>query len=152
MRQLYFFAICFCAFILMPSCSGSSDNALIGSWEQIVEEDSMKTVDIVDFVKSGLLKEKGIINNMTTPAVEVVYESTGKYTYVGDTITIIVSAKDINIKSVKIQGGSDEDNENFKKLMTSEFTDINQIWTDVKIEGDSITATLEGQKLVLKRK
>ncbi|MGM9821058.1 MAG: hypothetical protein ACI30D_00490 [Muribaculaceae bacterium] len=152
MKRLIFFTMCLCSFMLMTSCSGG-DSPIVGTWEQIIDQSGVKAVVTYDFKDSGKLDQKMIMKN-EAPAVDIDIEGTCDYTYNAEdnTVNFKFSASDFDIKTFKMEGLTDDMVEMAKERMKTEMVNMEQNWTDVKIDGDKMTATFNGQQVTLTRK
>ena len=151
MKHLKYLTMCLLAVVLAVSCSRSdSGNSLTGKWQQTVTEDGTMAVSTYDFKDNGKLTQT-LTMKSETPAIEIDAEGTCDYVYTGDTITFKFSATDFNFKKFMIEGVGEDIIETAMDHMKAEMTNVEQRFTDVRIEGDELTATFEGQEVTFQR-
>lgn len=151
MKHLKYLTMCLLAVVLAVSCSRSdSGNSLIGKWQQTVTEDGTMAVSTYDFKDNGKLTQT-LTMKSEIPAIEIDAEGTCDYVYTGDTITFKFSATDFNFKKFMIEGVGEDIIETAMDNMKAEMTNVEQRFTDVRIEGDKLTATFEGQEVTFQR-
>lgn len=151
MKRLMYFTMCLCTMLLVVSCSKSnSDNPLIGKWEQTIEQAGVKAVATYDFKDSGKLIQTMVMKN-ASPAIDIDAEGTCEYTYKDNTITFKFSASDFTFNKFSIEGLSDDMIDAAMEEMKSEMVNMEQSFTNVKIDGDKLTANFNGQQVELKR-
>ena len=151
MKRLMYFTMCLCTMLLVVSCSKSnSDNPLIGEWEQTIEQAGVKAVATYDFKDSGKLTQTMVMKN-ASPAIDIDAEGTCEYTYKDNTITFKFSASDFTFNKFSIEGMSDDMIDAAMEEMKSEMVNMEQSFTNVKIDGDKLTANFNGQQVELKR-
>lgn len=151
MKRLMYLTMCLCAMLVaMSSCSGKSENGLIGKWEQTVDEAGAKVVVTYDFKESDKLTQTFDLKN-DTPEMNIKGDGTCDYTYVDNTITFKFSASDFNFSKFEIEGVDNDMIDMAMEQMKSQMVNVEQKFTDVKIDGDKLTATFNGQEVTLKR-
>lgn len=147
---MMFFTLCMCTMILSLTSCGGKNNALVGKWEQVVEQAGVKAVLTYDFKDDGTLTQTMVMKG-ETPMVYIDAEASCVYSYSGNTITFKFSNSDITFNEYKIEGLDDAMVEVAMEEMKSEMVGMEQKLTDVKIEGDKLTARFNGQELELNR-
>lgn len=150
MKRLIFFTLFMCTMVLSLTSCGSKNNELIGKWEQVVEQAGVKAVLTYDFKDNGTLTQTMVMKS-ESPMIDIDGEATCVYSYSGNTITFKFSNSDITFNKYKIEGLDDAMVKVAMEEMKSEMVGMEQKLTDVKIEGDKLTARFNGQKLELNR-
>ena len=85
------------------------------------------------------------------PAIDIDAVGTCEYTYKDNTITFKFSASAFTFNKFSIEGMSDDMIDAAMEEMKSEMVNMEQSFTNVKIDGDKLTANFNGQKVELKR-
>lgn len=180
MKRLMYFTMCLCTMLVVLSCSKSSsdkndggkssydmscsknssdknvsdksiyNNPIIGKWEQTINQGSAAAVVTYNFKESGKLIQTMVMKN-ASPAINIDGEGTCEYTYKDNTITFKFSASDYTFNKFSIEGMSDDMIDAAMEEMKSEMVNMEQSFTNVKIDGDKLTANFNGQKVELKR-
>lgn len=150
MKRLMFFTLFMCTMVLSLTSCGSKNNELVGKWEQVVDQAVVKAVLTYDFKDNGTLTQTMVMKGKS-PMIDISGEATCVYSYSGNTITFKFSNSDITFNKYKIEGLDDAMVKVAMEEMKSEMVGIEQKLTDVKIEGDKLTAKFNGQKLELNR-
>jgi len=136
--------------LLTLSSCGGKDNALIGKWEQTIEQMGVKAVVTYEFNNNGKMTQTLVMKN-DSPEINIVADGTCEYTFADNTITFKFSGSDFNFDTFEIEGLGEEEIAYGMEAMKSEMVDMEQEFTDVKIEGDKMTANLQGREVELKR-
>lgn len=150
MKRLMFFTLFMCTMVLSLTSCGSKNNELVGKWEQVVDQAGVKAVLTYDFKDNGTLTQTMVMKGKS-PMIDISGEATCVYSYSGNTITFKFSNSDITFNKYKIEGLDDAMVKVAMEEMKSEMVGMEQKLTDVKIEGDKLTAKFNGQKLELNR-
>lgn len=150
MKRLIFFTLFMCTMMLSLTSCGSKNNELVGKWEQVVEQAGVKAVLTYDFKDNGTLTQTMVMKGKS-PMIDISGEATCVYSYSGNTITFKFSNSDITFNKYKVEGLDDAMVEVAMEEMKSEMVDMEQKLTDVKIEGDKLTAKFNGQEMELNR-
>lgn len=150
MKRLIFFTLFMCTMVLSLTSCGSKNNELIGKWEQVVEQAGVNAVLTYDFKDNGTLTQTMVMKGKS-PMIDISGEATCVYSYSGNTITFKFSNSDITFNKYKVEGLDDAMVEVAMEEMKSEMVDMEQKLTDVKIEGDKLTAKFNGQEMELNR-
>lgn len=149
MKRFIYFTMCLCSMLVAVSCSNKADNELIGKWEQTVEQMGVKAELTYDFKNNGKMTQTLVMKN-DYPKINIVADGTCSYTYSDDIIKFKFSSSDFNFDVYEIEGMSEEEVAAGMEAMKSGMV-MEQEFTDVKIEGDKMTAKFNGQKITLKR-
>lgn len=151
MKRLMCFTMCLCTMLIaMSSCSGKKENGIIGKWEQTVSENGVKAVTTYDFKEGGKLTQTFVMKN-ESPEINIEGEGTCDYTFADNTVTFKFSASDFNFKNFSIEGVSEDMVDMAMEQMKSQMVNMEQKFTDVKINGDKLTAEFNGQQVTLTR-
>lgn len=151
MKKLIYFTLSLCALVaVMTSCSSKADNELIGKWKQTIENGGAKVVSIYDFKDGGKLTQTFELKN-DNPAIDIEAEGDCEYTFEGNVITFKFSATDFNFSKFEYEGLTDDMIEIAMDQMKSQMVNVEQEFTNVKINGDKLTAEFNGQEVELKR-
>lgn len=150
MKKLFSLTLCLCTILIaITSCSGTkSDNPLIGKWEQRVTENGATVVGIYKFAKNGELEQSMTI---TSDMIDIEGNGTCEYVYENNTITFKFSGEDFDYSKFEMEGVSEEVIENAMKQSKASLVNIEQIFENVEISGDILTATFGGRPVTLKR-
>ena len=154
MKRFMSLSMCLCAMLaLLSACAGSSskgDGTLIGKWEQVVEENGAQAVSTYDFKESGELVQTIVMKN-DMPYINISGGGTCQYTYENDQITFMFSGADFDFDEFAIEGIDDENIDLAIEEMKSQLVDMEQTFTNVKIDGDKMTANFNGRSVTLTR-
>lgn len=150
MKRLMFFTLFMCTMVLSLTSCGSKNNELVGKWEQVVDQAGVKAVLTYDFKDNGTLTQTMVMKGKS-PMIDISGEATCVYSYSGNTITFKFSNSDITFNKYKIEGLDDAMVKVAMEEMKSEMVGMEQKLTDVKIEGDKLTAKFNGQELEFNR-
>lgn len=151
MKKLMYFTMCMCTVLIaLASCSSKADNELIGKWEQTIEQGSVKVVTTYDFQNGGKLTQTFVMKS-DYPAIDIVGEGDCDYTYEDGVITFKFSAKDFNFSKFEMEGYSEDMIDTMMEQVKSTMVDVEQKFTDVKVEGDELTAMFQGMEVSLTR-
>ena len=124
------------------------DNELVGKWRQEVFEGGISMVSIYDFKSNGRLTQTVEFSGQ---GMDIAAEGTCDYTYENNTITFKISGKDMTFTKVEFEGLSAEETEMVKEAALGQMTDMVQTLTDVKINGDTLTANFDGNEITMTR-
>lgn len=157
MKKLMFISLCICTmFITLTACSGGSksvsdpSNPIVGKWEQIVEQNGMNVDAIYEFKSSGDLSQSMTVKS-SNPKVNIKGSGKCTYTYENDVITFMFSGKDFDFSKFEIEGLPKSYIDQAMNEMKRSMTDMEQVWTDVVIDGNTMTAYFNGNTITLKR-
>lgn len=151
MKKTFIYFFLFALTAVITSCAEKADNELVGEWEQVVEQQGIKAVSVYDFKNGGEMYQT-LEMTSSSPAVNIVADGTCQYTYENNTITFKFSAEDFNFSTFEMEGMPDYLIEASMEQMKAQMTDVEQSFTDVKIDGDVLTANFNGQQVTLTRK
>lgn len=124
------------------------DNELVGKWRQEVFEGGISMVSTYDFKSNGRLTQTVEFSGQ---GMDIAAEGTCDYTYENNTITFKISGKDMTFTKVEFEGLSAEETEMVKEAALGQMTDMVQTLTDVKINGDTLTANFDGNEITMTR-
>ena len=150
MKKFMYFTMCLCAMLVTLSSCSKADNELIGKWEQTIEESGVKVVSTYEFKNGGKLTQTFVMESQY-PEINIVGEGDCEYTYENGEITFKFSASDFNFSKFEMAGYSDEMVEMMMEQVKSTMVDVEQKFTDVKINGDELTAKFDGTEVSLVR-
>lgn len=149
MKKIISLAMCLCTMLVVTACSGAkSDNPLIGKWEQVVEEQGAKAEVTYEFDESGEITQTF---SLTSSIMNVEAVGNCEYTYENGTITFKFSADDLEFYKFEIEGVDQSIIDSSMEAMKDEMVNVEQTLSDVKINGDVMTAIFNGQQITLKR-
>ncbi len=137
----------------LTACSGKTSKAdtdLIGKWEQIVNESGVEAVTIYDFMSDGKV-EQTIQMSSKYPAMEIVGNGTSDYRYEDGVISFTFSASNFSFSKFEMEGVTDELVELAMEQVKSSMVNMEQQLQNVRIKGNKLTATFNGQDIELKR-
>lgn len=152
MKKL-FLMFCFGALIIaMSSCSGkgAESDPLLGKWEQTISVNGAEAVCTYEFKADDKLEQTFTLKS-ETPEIDIEGAGTCDYTYADGTITFKFSASDFDFSEFKIEGVPQDNIQMAMDNMKSTMVNVEQKFTDVKIDGDTMTANFKGQQVTLKR-
>ena len=130
--------------------NAQSNDALYGKWYQMENEQGVSVMVIYDFQPDGTIVQE-MSMNATQPKIEMQASATAQYTYNGDTIAFRFDPKDIEVQKMSIEGVDDSMLSYVIEQQKQEMAAQNQEFKNVKIEGNSLTATFMGQPVTLTR-
>lgn len=139
-----------CMVIALASCSSKASNELIGKWEQDLLQQGMNAHVTYDFEEGGKLSQTFEMTG-DVPKVDIKGEGTCTYTYADNVITFTFSGADFNFSKSEMEGVPQELVDMSMQQVKSSMVDVEQKITDVKINGNTLTGTLNGMQITLKR-
>lgn len=149
MKKLFSFALL--AIMIMSASCAHSDNPLVGEWEQKVDQNGATVVANYDFKSNGKCHQTMVLKS-DMPKIDVEGSGTFDYTYEDDVITLTFSGDDFKFKKFEIEGLPEEMVDIAMEQMKSQLVDMTETMTDVKIDGNTLTATYKGMDITLERK
>lgn len=150
MKRFIYFALCMCTMMVTLSSCGGKDNELVGKWEQVVEQMGAKAVSVYDFKSSGKMSQEMTVKN-EEPYINIEGSATCKYTFEDGTITFKFSADDIEFSAFEIEGVSGDYIDTAMEQMKAQMGSMEQKIKNVKIDGDKLTGTFNGQEIEMTR-
>lgn len=130
--------------------SNQSNNSLVGTWYQEESESGVKATSIYEFGSDGRVYQN---LSLTCASPRLVIEADGycKYTYSGNTIKFKFKNSDINIKRAEIEGVPQYMIDAQIDQVKSNMANQEQVIKDVKINGNTLTAKVNGVKVTWTR-
>ena len=123
---------------------------IMGVWTQTQNEQGVNVSSTYDFKADGTVTQI-LVMNSTSPKMNIIADGTVKYQLADDTITFKFSASDFNFTVFEIEGLPQEYVEIAKQQTLAQMTNMEQKLTDVKIDGNTLTANFNGQPISLHR-
>ncbi|MDE6802310.1 MAG: hypothetical protein K2J06_06045 [Muribaculaceae bacterium] len=154
MKRVLSFVACLCVVLLaLTACGGNGSkgsNELIGKWKQVVDQSGVKAVTVYDFEEDGILEQSLSVTG-EYPKTEIVGEAKAKYEYEDGVISFTFSGSDMTFSKFEIEGLPDDMIEMAKEQTLSSMVDMKQQMENVKIDGNKLTATFNGQEIEMTR-
>lgn len=173
MKKFLYFTLCLCALLVVStSCSGKNsdgsgkyneetgseievprnDNELVGgTWKRVAEEGLVEGYVTLEFMNGGKLFQTGG-GSSYIPYMEFEIEGDCTYTFEEGVITIKFTGENFNIIKFEAPGEDRYKVEMYKRLLRSGITESEQVYTDVKIDGDTMTAIFRGEEVTFTRR
>lgn len=123
---------------------------LLGVWTLAQQENGMNIISSYDFKDDNTVTQFLMMNG-TSPKMNVVADGTCQYSISDDCIVFKFSASDFNLTAFEIEGIPEEYIGIARQQMMSQMVNVEQKLTDVKIDGNQMTAKVEGQTVTLTR-
>lgn len=124
---------------------------LLGVWTQIENEQGINLFTTYDFKEDGTVTQFVIVT-AESPKINIVADGTCKYQLKDDTITFKFSASDFNFTTMEIEGLPEEMKGMVMQQIMSQMVNVEQKLTNVKIDGNTLTAKANGVSITLRRK
>lgn len=137
--------------LVVISCSMSANDSLVGKWQQTLDEQGVKIVTIYDFHADGTLSQHMDMSNSSTPRMKMVADGVCKYTFQNNTITFKFNPQDFNFSTFEVEGLDQATTDAILEQTKTSMTAMEQKITNVKIDGNKLTGTFNGQEFVLTR-
>ena len=124
---------------------------LLGVWTQIENEQGINFFSTYDFKEDGTVTQFVIVT-AESPKINIVADGTCKYQLKDDTITFKFSASDFNFSTMEMEGLPEEMKGMVMQQIMSQMVNVEQKLTNVKIDGNTLTAKANGVSITLRRK
>ena len=149
MKQIKRFSMCLVALMISVATYAADNNdALVGKWVQTLTESGITVVTSYEFMPDGEMVQ--VLNMVgTSPKVEIAGTARCKYEYKKNTIKFKFQPKDIDIEKFEIEGLPDGMAMMAIEQQKAEMAKMEQKLTDVKIEGNLLTAKLGNETITL---
>lgn len=136
--------------VMVLGLSASADDSIIGQWVQDVSEQGVTIISYYDFGSDGKFVQDMLITS-SSPKMDISVSGKGPYSYQNGTITFKCEPEDVTVSKFYIEG-ADQNMinaavEQQKAQMASQVFKL----SDVKVEGDKMTAEYNGTKITLCR-
>lgn len=173
MKKFLYFTLCLCALLVVStSCSGKNsdgsgkyneeigseievprnDNELVGGiWKRVAEQGLVEAYATLEFMNGGKLFQTAG-GSSYIPYMEFEIEGDCTYTFEEGVITIKFTGENFNITKFEAPGESSYMVKMYKDALRSGITEAEQVYTDVKIDGDKMTAIFQGEEVTFTRK
>lgn len=151
MKNVVKFTMCLLAVFFAFSAKAVDKSELLGSWTQTVNEGGVMVISTYDFKDNDKVTQF-LIMNSTSPKINIVADGTCDYSLKDDAITFKFSGKDFNFSTFEFEGLPQEAVGMAQQQMINEMVNVEQKLTDIKINGDTMTAKFNGEEVTLKRK
>lgn len=137
-------------FVALGAKAELKKSEILGVWTQTQNEQGVSVSSTYDFKADDTVTQILVVSS-ANPKVSVIADGTVKYQIGDDTITFKFSASDFNFSVFEIEGLPQEYVEVAKQQMLSQMTNMEQKLTDVKIEGNTLTAKFNGETISMQR-
>ena len=138
----------FATIICSCSSDGGKNDSLIGKWKQTINQGGYTFNVTYDFQSSDKVTQ---FIKMTGNGLLFDVEGTCDYTYSDDKITFNFSGKDMKINKMEFPGVSDAQVEMIKEQSLGQFVNMEQVFSNVKIEDNKLTCDVDGKTVTLTR-
>lgn len=144
--------ICTLAVILIAmSLSMNAADELLGKWQQIVDEDNVKVVTTYEFNADGTMRQVMDMTSSTPQRIRIKGEGTCSYTFRDNTITFRFDAKDFDFPVFEIEGVDKATTDAAMQRTKESMGAMEQKITDIKISGNNLTGTFNGESIEMTR-
>lgn len=130
--------------------SAIEKSELVGTWTMTMNEQGVTMISTYDFQEDGTMKQLTIVNS-TSPKVNIMGEGVAEYQIDGDAISFKILPESVNFTTFEIEGLPDEMKGMFQQKMIGEMVKGDQKLTNVKIDGNTMTATEQGKTVTFKK-
>jgi hypothetical protein len=137
--------------LIAVSFSMSAADALLGKWQQTVDESGVKVVTTYEFNADGTMKQVMDMTSSTAPRIKMKGEGTCKYTFQDNTLTFKFNAKDFNFPVFEVEGVDQATTDAIMQQTKESMGAMEQKVTDIKISGNKLTGTFNGESFELTR-
>ena len=145
--------IAFCllaAFFALNANAKVEKSEILGTWTQTATEQGITVICTYDFKADNTVTQFFMMNS-SSPKMNVIADGTCEYKLSDDTISFKFSASDFNFTAFEIEGIPQEYVSVAKQQMMSQLVNVEQKLTDVKINGNTMTAKFNGETITLNR-
>lgn len=152
MKKLFTIAFCMITALLAFNANAKINSSeILGLWVQTVNEQGVNAVSTYDFKDNGRIYQT---LEVTSANPKIIIEAEGEcdYTFKDDKITFIFSGKDVDITKFEMEGLSDSMVQQLIEQTKQGMVNQKQVIKVTKIEGNTMNAILNGEKITLIRK
>ena len=151
MKNLMKLGLCLLAVLFAFNANAKvSKSELLGAWTLTFNMQGAMVISTFDFNADDTMTQF-FMTNCTSPKMNIIAEAKGSYTLEDDTITFQVSTSDVNFSVFEIEGLPDNMKGMAQQQILNQMMNSDQKLTDVKIEGNTLTAKAGGQTLTFQR-
>ena len=137
------YSICMLAVVvsllMFTSCSGGTDNPLIGTWECDLQQNGMKGINILTFNEDGTLNLY-VNSSLEKPFFRMEASTVCPYTFEDNTIIYTVDDSKTEYKQMELEGVSPDDMQRQIDFAKQKGQKREEVLTEVVIDGDVMTA------------
>ena len=137
-------------FVAMNAQAQVDQSQLLGIWTQTENQQGVNVSSTYDFKADGTVTQILVMTSLS-PRMNVIADGTVNYTLKDDTLTFRFTSSDFNISAFEIEGLPAEYVDVAKKQMIDQMANSEQKLTDLKIDGNTLTAKFQGQTITLQR-
>lgn len=151
MKNFVKFTLFLMALVVTFNAQAQIDKSdLLGIWTQTENQQGVNVTSTYDFKDDGTVTQILVMNSLS-PRMNVIADGTVKYTLSDDTLTFKFTSSDFNFSMFEIEGLPAEYVDMAKKQMIDQMANTEQKLTDLKIEGNTLTAKFQGHTITLQR-
>lgn len=151
MKNVMRFTFCLLSLLFYMSAGAKVEKSeLLGVWTQMETENGVTMMSTYDFKEDNTVTQLLMING-SAPKMNVMADAKAEYNLEDDCLTFKVNPADVNFTAFEIEGLPQEYVGMAQQQMLAELTNVVQKLTDLKIEGNILTAKFNGQKVTFKR-
>ena len=151
MKKAVKLAVCLIAMVISFNAQAKIEKSeILGVWTLNVDENGMSLISTYDFKEDGTMTQF-VMMNSSSPKMSIIADGNCQYKIQDDSIVFKFSASDFNFRTFEIEGIPEEYVGVAKQQMMSQMVNVEQKLTNVVIDGNTMTAETEGQKVTLTR-
>lgn len=151
MKNLVKIAFCLMAVLFAFNAEAKIEKSeLLGTWTQTVNEGGVMVITTYDFMEDDNVKQM-LIMNSASPKMNIIADGTAQYKLDDDSIIFKFSGKDFNFTAFEIEGLPEEMKGMAQQQMMQQLVNVEQKITDVKIDGNTLTAKFNNETITLTR-
>lgn len=152
MKKLFKFSLLLMAILFALNANAKIEKSdILGTWTQSVNEEGISVTTTYDFKEDNTVTQIFIMNG-ASPKMNVIADGTAQYTLNDDSITFKFSGSDFNFTVFEIEGIPQEYVGLAQEQMRSSLVNVEQTLSDIKINGNTLTAKFNGETVTLERK
>lgn len=151
MKKAVKLAVCLMAMFFAFNAQAKVEKSeILGVWTMSENAQGMNILSTYDFKDDNTVTQF-LMMSSASPKVNIIADGTCQYQIKDDSIVFKFSASDFNFTAFEIEGLPDEYVGVAKQQMMAEMVNVEQKLTNIKIEGNTLTAETEGQTITLTR-
>lgn len=151
MKKVFTIAFCLFAVMLTFNANAKIDRSeILGLWMQTVNEQGVTAISTYDFKENGRI-DQTLVMTAANPEMTIEAVAECDYTFKDDKIIFTFSGKDVDITKFEMEGVPDSLVQPLIEQTKQGMVNQKQEIKIIKIEGNTMEAKLNGEKITLVR-
>lgn len=136
--------------VMVLGLSASADDSIIGQWVQDVSEQGVTILSYYDFGSDGKFVQDMLIT-CPSPKMDISMSGKGPYSYLNGTLTLKCEPEYVTVSKFYIEGADQNMINAAVEQQKAQMASLVFKLSDVKVNGDKMTAVYNGTKITLRR-